>query len=401
VAVLVAGARAEAQTTSDLMPAPPPLAPGQIPYTLPGAPAPTIASPVERNPLTRSGGASGTAPGRTGYDIYEPTSMFAVDERGPSHVEGGNGGPVPETHVVRKGDTLWDISSFYFHNAWAWPKLWALNPSITNPHWIYPGDIVRLLAAADEIPTAPAPPSAIAPERPRRPIRAEGILLRQTGFIEPDELKSAGKIIASKEEKIMLGALDEAYVQLTKDRPLKVGERYTVYRLLEEVKHPVSHKKLGKLVQILGEAEVKSLTDGDIARIKILDSTDPIERGYFVGPLRRQFKVVEPVRNPRELEGVIVVGLRPLKLLGSQNLVFIDKGKVDGVGLGNRFFVTRRGDGYQPILAQGPIDDKRFPREIVAEILIIDTRQSLAAGLVIRSARETRVGDRVEARKGY
>jgi hypothetical protein len=384
------------------MPTPPPAQPGQIqlpyPQTLPGAPAPTVLPPTPGG-AGPAGGAPGekAPPGRKGYDIYEPTSMFPSDERDAAHVDTDR---VPETHVVKKGDTLWEIASYYFRNPWAWPKLWALNPSITNPHWIYPGDLVRLMPAGEAPPPA-APPSAIAPERPKKPIRTEGVLLRQTGFIEPEELRSAGKIVASKEEKIMLGTLDEAYVEMSKDHPLKVGERYTVYRPLEDVKHPVSKKKLGTLVQILGEAEVKSVTDGNIARCQIVDATDPIERGYKVGPLRRQFKVVEPVRNQRELEGVVVAGLRPLKLVASDQLLFIDKGRDDGVQVGNRFFVTRRGDGYQPLLATGPIDDRRFPREIVAEILIIDTRQHLATGLVTRSVKESRLGDRVESRRGY
>jgi hypothetical protein len=374
------------------MPAPPPPVPGQLGVSIPGAPAPVVPPP----PTAAAPGDAAKAPVNRGYEIFEPTSMFPGDERGNGHVEGG---VVPETHVVKKGDTLWEISNYYFRNPWAWPKLWALNPSITNPHWIYPGDIVRLIPAGEA--PAPAPVSAVAPERPRKVLRTDGILLRQTGFIEPDELKNAGKIIASKEEKIMLGALDEAYVQMNKERPLTVGERYTNYRPLEDVKHPVTKRKLGTLVQILGEAEVKSTTDSGVARVMITDSTDPIERGYLVGPLRRQFKVVEAVRNAQDLVGVVVVGLRPFKLVASDNLIFIDKGKADGVQIGNRFFVTRRGDGVLPILAQGPIDDRRFPREIVAEILIIDTRQSLATGLVVRSVKETRLGDRVEMRKGY
>jgi len=332
--------------------------------------------------------------GRKGYEIYEPTSQYGTD-RSP-RVENDR---VPDTHVVKRGDTLWEIAGYYFRNPWTWPKLWAMNPSITNPHWIYPGDIVRLMAAA-EAPAA-APPTAVVPDQPKKVVRTDGVFLRQTGFIEPDELKNAGTIIASKEEKIMLGSHDEAYVEMKKDQPLRVGERYTIYRPLEEVKHPVTKKKLGVLVQILGEAEVKSVTDGNIARCVIVDSIDPIERGYKVGVLRRQFKVIEPVRNAREIEGVVAVGLRPLAMVASQQLLFIDKGKIDGVGVGNRFFVTRRGDGYQPILATGPVDDRRFPREIIAEIIIIDTRQALAMGLVTRSVKEARNGDRVEMRKGY
>src|SRR4029079_15602888 len=113
-----------------------------------------------------------------------------------------------------------------------------LNPSITNPHWIYPGDLVRLRPAGEA--PGPAPSSAIAPQRPKKTLRTDGILLRQTGFIEPDELKNAGKIIASKEEKILLGTLDEAYVEMNKSKPLRVGERYTIFRPLEDVTHPVS-----------------------------------------------------------------------------------------------------------------------------------------------------------------
>ena len=54
--------------------------------------------------------------------------------------------------------------------------------------------------------------------------------MRQTGFVEPGELKQAGKIVGSKEEKLMLGTLDEAYVEFKRDKPFQVGERYTVYR---------------------------------------------------------------------------------------------------------------------------------------------------------------------------
>src|SRR5262249_38421501 len=51
----------------------------------------------------------------------------------------------PEFHTVSRGDTLWDITGYYFSNPWRWPRVWGMNPQITNPHWIYPGDRVRLL----------------------------------------------------------------------------------------------------------------------------------------------------------------------------------------------------------------------------------------------------------------
>lgn len=50
----------------------------------------------------------------------------------------------PQTYVVKKGDTLWDISGMYLEKPWLWPELWRNNTHISNPHLIYPGDELRL-----------------------------------------------------------------------------------------------------------------------------------------------------------------------------------------------------------------------------------------------------------------
>ena len=411
VTLLLGSPAAFAQTTSDLMPAVPAAPAGTSGVYYPGMPTPrsAVVAPgnagtgtVSRGGNAPAGGGERDAPtpGRRGYDIYDaPTT---------SSYRGGGGGDmparvqsdqVPETHVVRRGDTLWDISGYYFRNPWTWPKLWALNPSITNPHWIYPGDVIRLLKEGPQQATAQA--AAPMPGRVGAPVRTDGVFLRQTGFIEPEELKQASTIIGSKEEKILLSTLDEAYAELNKEHPLRVGERYSIYKVLKDVKHPVTHKTVGALVQIFSEADVKTITDGKMARIKIVDATDPIERGYKIGPLRRQFKIVEPVHNTTEKEGVVLTNLRPLNLVAADQLTFVDLGKSDGIALGNRLFITRRGDGYQTLLGTKPIDDPKYPREIVGEILVIDTREHISTGLVTRSSVDSRIGDRVEARKGY
>ncbi len=50
----------------------------------------------------------------------------------------------PTTYVVKKGDTLWDISTLFLDEPWLWPELWRNNVQIENPHLIYPGDTLRL-----------------------------------------------------------------------------------------------------------------------------------------------------------------------------------------------------------------------------------------------------------------
>jgi nucleoid-associated protein YgaU len=51
----------------------------------------------------------------------------------------------PQTYVVKKGDTLWDISNMFLSDPWRWPQLWHVNPQIQNPHLIYPGDTLNLV----------------------------------------------------------------------------------------------------------------------------------------------------------------------------------------------------------------------------------------------------------------
>ena len=51
----------------------------------------------------------------------------------------------PQQYVVRKGDTLWDISAKFLTKPWRWPELWEINKHIENPHLIYPGDLLRVV----------------------------------------------------------------------------------------------------------------------------------------------------------------------------------------------------------------------------------------------------------------
>jgi hypothetical protein len=387
---LILSGRAFGQTTSDLPSTNTAPEGATAPPYVPGMTLPRPPTGQSEGPPAKAGASAASG----GLFLYESPSVGYVGEPGPK--EG-----IPETHVVRKGDTLWEISAYYFRNAWDWPKLWSYNPSITNPHWIYPGDLVRLRPEQEEVTPVVAPPEAAPTAKKKAPLRSSGIFLRQTGFVEPQELKVAGTIVGSKEEKIMLGTLDEAYVSFKSERPFHVGERYTIYQPMNEVRHPTTGKKLGQIVQIFGEAEVRLVTKGNIARCAIVDSTDPIERGFRVGPLRRQFKVVEPKALHDDFEGQVVAILRPSEMISADEIVFLDRGQKDGVEVGNRFFVTRRGDGYLPLLSRGPIDDKRYPRENIAEVLVVDLRDRLATGLVLKSVKETRVGDRVEGRRGY
>ena len=81
----------------------------------------------------------------------------------------------PREHVVRRGDTLWDLSRTYLMNPFLWPRLFEANRSVVeDPHWIYPDErlmipgLVDTLAVPISVTEAELPTQAAAPQRPDR-----------------------------------------------------------------------------------------------------------------------------------------------------------------------------------------------------------------------------------------
>src|SRR5512136_1301773 len=70
-----------------------------------------------------------------------------------------------EVYTIKKGDTLWDISAKFLKDPFLWPKLWQRNPYITNPHWIYPGNPIRLSGIEEKKKEAPQEEPKKEPEK--------------------------------------------------------------------------------------------------------------------------------------------------------------------------------------------------------------------------------------------
>jgi hypothetical protein len=337
--------------------------------------------------------------------------------------------PEQDIHTVQEGDTLWDISDRYFGEPWHWPELWSYNPEITNPHWIYPLDSMRLSStAAEPAPKAatPAPvtagsfkepghglPGDFAPRVsvPARMLQDGSIFLRDQGYLDDDALKSAGKIVAGPEEHMLLSNSDNVYVKFGRGQKVTAGQNYTIFRKAKKWERDPGER--GDLVMILGTILVHSYEPKtSIARGTITETLDPIERGMDVTLMDRRFDLVPPAKNEKNLTAHIIASVQPRQLLSYGNVVFLDVGEGHGVKPGNRFFVMRQGDNWLEVLDR-PAQEMgnivaipkyakgELPKEVVAELRVVKVRKKVTVALITRSDTDVFQGDLVEMRAGY
>jgi hypothetical protein len=369
-------------TGSQAPPTPPPAAPA--------APAPPNIVVVKPDGTVTNSSDTNAAPSGYFIDNGAPTNIMNPEA---NEVHAGS---VPELHVVRTGDTLWDICFYYFNDPWQWPKIWSYNPQITNPHWIYPGDLVRLLprgqfAQSNDSKVNPGETTKPADNLPP-PAKKIGVGLQQIAFVEKSDLDKSITIDGSVDEKVLLGRGDEVYLSYPTNNPPEVGKTYSIYVPDNPVKS--GSKDYGSYVHLLGTLQVTGVKQDKRARALITESNMEIQRGSKVGPLLKEFSNVPAVAPKVDLEGNIVAMLTRDKLIGQGELVFVDQGQSSGLEVGNRMYVVRRGDAY-PGHAKTNIgqDDRRFPARALGEVVIVEVGEKISVGLVTLSVREMGVGD--------
>jgi len=109
-----------------------------------------------------------------------------------------------------------------------------------------------------------------------------------------------------------------------------------------------------------------------------------------------------PRAATKDLDARIVgTRLEVLTQIAEQHVVFLDKGKADGVEEGNVFKVMRSGDPYGLPLTKeqlSPPNDPSLPAEEIGELMVIDVKETTSTALVMRSRRELLIGDLAEMR---
>ncbi len=160
---------------------------------------------------------------------------------------------VPETYIVKKGDTLWGISGMYLKEPWLWPELWEANPQIDNPHLIYPGDELylvwvdgkprlRLNRGRDVKLTPNMRVSPLDLAIPVIPMDQIGPWLINNRVMDANEINNSAYIVAGDERRLISGPGNRIFGR----GPFPDGERaYGIYQIGQNYVDPVTQESLG------------------------------------------------------------------------------------------------------------------------------------------------------------
>ena len=333
----------------------------------------------------------------------------------------GYGGGTPDYHEVNEGDTLYDLSGQYFGDTQQWPKMWSYNPHITNPHWIYPGDIIYLNPQPDEDEQQADQDQADTDAAPKVNTAKEiqsGQRFSVGGFVAKDDPQFVGRIVDSPKEARLLGQYDSCWVGFGEDAYTDRGREKTRDKNIVDIEDPGEIKKkqryaivtdegpvtdaegeeIGTKYLVIGSLVITKTSEKKLETAYIDQSWREIERGALLIPYERQLKLVRHIPAEKDMVGKIVDSVTGHFDFGASHYVFIDKGASDGVRPGNRFFIYQRRTG----LPKRWKDEtpKEIPWLRAGRIRIIDTTEEFSTGVIVKSKREISPGDRLEMYQG-
>jgi hypothetical protein len=301
----------------------------------------------------------------------------------------------PDRHIVVKGDTLWGVSGKFLKEPWRWPEIWRINrDQIRNPHLIYPGQVVILdrsgatprlrlgkpLKLEPQIYSSPSTePIPSIPQQLIEPFLAEPLVM------EPGGLDFAPKIIATQEDRVMVGPGNLAYVTgIDSDAKL-----WQVFRPLKPVIDPASGELLGHEAFFLGNAHV--IRKGDPATVEIVTAKQEIATGDRLVPVVKPEVITYVPHAPeQDVQGRIVSIYSGINVgeTGRSYIVTINRGKRDGIDIGHVLAIYRLGrdiaygDPDQPVKELYRLPDERY-----GLLFVFRTFERMSYALVVASSR--------------
>lgn len=320
------------------------------------------------------------------------------------------------THVVQKGDTLWDLCELYYGDPNLWPKLWEMNPFITNPHLLKPGDVITLLEDVPIRKSVEEEIAAVEPEK-REPTKPKGINvsgltnMNAIGYLSDIVAEPWGDIFASENNRMLLAPGDTLFVRLTiQNEKIRPGDEFTICRTSPLIKHPITGEEMGYVLSVRGRLLIEeavgltreegvTVPKKNIYKARLLYIT----RNVTVGDLIMPYEPISPCVYPRSVTrshlGHIVAAQDATSIIGTGTVVYIDQGLNQGVRRGDMFEVVRTHIVPDP-------DDQGFrltkkaklilPDIHIGVIIVLESRQKTATAVVISSKEEISIGNYIK-----
>ena len=339
-------------------------------------------------------------------------------------------GAHPDTYVVRKGDTLWDISARFLKKPWLWPEIWQANPQVKNPHLIYPGDVLSL-AYLDRV-TAQAGPRQEAPINTIPLSDVEPFLKNLTVV---DSFKELPYVVGLEDNRLRASAGHQAYVFGLQDA--QPGQRYLVVRPTVRYgqsrpsddldvrgnsipgagnlwkDYVANDRKGGFLGYELAQVNIGTLTqvaggDTEASTLRLEDSGREVRAGDRLMPLQARPYDLQFI--PHAPATPVVDGqLRVLAISdtftsgGPRDVIAISGGASDGIDNGTVFSIWRSGshvtdrvDGVNSSRADdgfhGSVGRVSLPDEYAGHAMVFRTFDKVSYALIMEGTKPTRLG---------
>lgn len=304
----------------------------------------------------------------------------------------------PQTYVVVKGDTLWDISALYLDSPWLWPRLWQINPEIDNPHLIYPGDKLSLVWKNGQPmlslkPVVTLSPKARITEKKAVPTVDEGLVLpylQSDRLLDKEKLKNIARVMGTSDGRKYLAKDERIYI--SGDH----GEKHwSIYRVVQEFQRNEPQAQMLAL-RVVAEGELKE-SAADYSAIEVTSQRQEVLINDIALPQSENLTetlstTFYPAPGPQEVDAKILGSIDGIDYSAPNQVVILDKGKVDNLRQGHVFElyqasnkVYRSSDSQFSYEKSGSSDEVSLPKSHIGELMVIRPYQHFSLALITRS----------------
>ena len=307
-------------------------------------------------------------------------------------------------YTIQKGDTLWDLSQHFNNSPWLWPELWEGNDQISNPHWIFPGERIRLYkkSGAQAVASGQSDQSermpTVVPVQPKAAQDSGGPFfmyssIDRVGFIRSPAVSAAGSIFEVQGRKVLISEGDMVYIRPSQDSTADMlipGGRHTVYRTMKPTDARDSIETIGTQHYILGIVEVTK-KEPDMVIAKVLKSFRSIKVDDLVMPYSPRHEKIQLRPSTPGIDGKIIIPEEHTDLAGEYVLAFIDKGRVDNIQVGQQYSIYSK---QKLVLENEKIGTKELPPVDFGTFLVLHTEQTTSTVIITDAATAVSPGER-------